>query len=96
MSSIDGRVALITGASRGIGARWLIALAGGARASCSLPRSGDDLGIDGGLAAACDVRDLAALESLAAAAGSVSAVSTSSSPTPASAPTGASSTSTST
>jgi NADP-dependent 3-hydroxy acid dehydrogenase YdfG len=68
MSTIDGRVALVTGASRGVGAAVGRALhAAGARVALG-SRSGDDLGLDGALAAACDVRDPAALEAFAAAA----------------------------
>ena len=68
MSSIEGRVALITGASRGIGASVAHALSGAGARVVLASRSEDDLGIDGALAAPCDVRDLGALESLAAAA----------------------------
>ena len=68
MSSIEGRVALITGASRGIGASVAQALSGAGARVVLASRSEDDLGIDGALAAPCDVRDLGALESLAASA----------------------------
>ena len=68
MSEIDGRVALITGASRGLGAAIARALdARGAKLALA-SRSGDDLGIDGAVAAPCDVRDLAQIEALVAAA----------------------------
>jgi NADP-dependent 3-hydroxy acid dehydrogenase YdfG len=57
MGSLDGRVAMVTGASRGIGAAVARALAGeGARLALA-SRSGDDLGIEGAVARACDVRD---------------------------------------
>ncbi len=64
MSEFDGRVALITGASRGLGAA--IARALGARGAklALASRSGDDLGIEGAVAAPCDVRDLFQVESL--------------------------------
>jgi NADP-dependent 3-hydroxy acid dehydrogenase YdfG len=65
MSSLDGRVALITGASRGIGSAIASTLAGeGARVALA-SRSGDDAGIPGAFAQACDVRDAAALQSMA-------------------------------
>lgn len=67
MESLDGRVALITGASRGIGAAIARSLdAAGARVALA-SRSGDDASIGGALGLACDVRDPAALESAAAA-----------------------------
>jgi NADP-dependent 3-hydroxy acid dehydrogenase YdfG len=68
MSSIEGRVALITGASRGIGASVAHALSKAGARLVLASRSGDDLGIDGTLAQRCDVCDLGALEQLAAAA----------------------------
>src|SRR5262249_54105109 len=68
MSSIEGRVALITGASRGVGASVARALSKAGARLVLASRSGDDLGIDGAVARPCDVRDLAALEELAAAA----------------------------
>jgi 3-oxoacyl-[acyl-carrier protein] reductase len=68
MSRLDGKVALVTGASRGIGAAVARALAEEGVKLALASRSGDDLGIEGALAQPCDVRDPAALESLAAAA----------------------------
>lgn len=68
MGSIEGRVAFITGASRGIGASVAHALSDAGARVVLASRSGDDLGIDGALAQPCDVRDLTALEDLAAAA----------------------------
>ena len=64
MGSLDGRVALITGASRGIGSAIATALAAdGARVALA-SRSGDDAGIPGAFAQACDVRDAVALQSM--------------------------------
>ena len=64
MSEFEGRVALITGASRGLGAAIARALdARGAKLALA-SRSGDDLGIEGTVAGPCDVRDLFQVESL--------------------------------
>jgi 3-oxoacyl-[acyl-carrier protein] reductase len=68
MSSIEGRVALITGASRGVGASVARLLSEAGARVVLASRSGDDLGINGALAAPCDVCDLSALEKLAASA----------------------------
>lgn len=65
MDRLDGRVAMVTGASRGIGAAIARTLAAeGVRLGLG-SRSGDDLGIAGSVALPCDVRDAAALARLA-------------------------------
>jgi NADP-dependent 3-hydroxy acid dehydrogenase YdfG len=65
MISLEGKVALVTGASRGIGAAVGRSLAAqGVRLGLA-SRSGDDLGIEGTVAAPCDVRRPDDLESLA-------------------------------
>jgi 3-oxoacyl-[acyl-carrier protein] reductase len=63
---LDGRVALITGASRGIGAAEAHALDGGGVRLGLGSRTGDDLEIDGAVARACDVRDRSAVDALVA------------------------------
>jgi len=67
MSHLQGRVALITGASRGIGAATARTLAGAGAQVAIASRSGDNPGIDGALAQICDVRDPAALDAMVAA-----------------------------
>ena len=62
--SLEGKTAVITGASRGIGAAVARMLHG---RGCNLglaSRSGDDLGLERVVAQPCDVRDLDALVSL--------------------------------
>src|SRR5476651_333378 len=64
--NLNGKTAVITGASRGIGAAVARQLhARGVRLGLA-SRSGDDLGLDSVVAQACDVRDIAALETLCA------------------------------
>jgi NAD(P)-dependent dehydrogenase (short-subunit alcohol dehydrogenase family) len=59
--SLDGKTAVITGASRGIGAAVAHALHERGVNLGLASRSGDDLGLDGVVAQECDVRDPAAL-----------------------------------
>ncbi len=66
MDRLEGRVAVVTGASRGIGAAVARTLA---EAGCKLglgSRSGDDLGLPDVVVRPADVRDPRALEELAA------------------------------
>jgi NADP-dependent 3-hydroxy acid dehydrogenase YdfG len=64
MSGVEGRVALVTGASSGIGAASARALANAGAKLALASRGGDDLGIDGALAQPCDVRDPAQIAAL--------------------------------
>jgi NADP-dependent 3-hydroxy acid dehydrogenase YdfG len=67
MGSLDGRVALVTGASRGIGSAIAHTLhAEGAQLGLA-SRSGSDLGLEGVVAQVADVRDAAALATAAEA-----------------------------
>lgn len=67
MGDLQGKTAIVTGASKGIGAAVARALdAEGVNLGLA-SRSGDDLGIGEAVAMAADVRDPAALEQLAAA-----------------------------
>jgi len=63
MTSLEGRVAVVTGASRGIGAAVARQLADHGVKLGLASRSGDDLGLDA-VAQPCDVRDLDQLVSL--------------------------------
>jgi NAD(P)-dependent dehydrogenase (short-subunit alcohol dehydrogenase family) len=67
VNDLQDRVALVTGASRGIGAATAKALAGRGCRVALASRRGDNLGIDGALAGGCDVRDPAQIEALVAA-----------------------------
>jgi len=56
---LEGRIAFVTGASRGVGAAVAQAFhRAGARVALA-SRSGDDLGLDGALGITCDVADRA-------------------------------------
>ena len=68
MSTLAGRVALVTGASRGIGAAAARALHERGVRLALASRSGDDLGIPGAVAMPCDVREPTQLEAIVAAA----------------------------
>jgi NADP-dependent 3-hydroxy acid dehydrogenase YdfG len=68
LESLAGRVALITGAGRGIGAATARALAAQGVKLALASRRGEDAGIAGALTRACDVRDEAGLAALAAEA----------------------------
>lgn len=68
MQSIAGRVAFITGGSRGIGAAVSRSLAGAGARVVVASRSGADLGLDGALGVPCDVRDPDSVASAVAAA----------------------------
>jgi 3-oxoacyl-[acyl-carrier protein] reductase len=67
VDELTGRVAFITGASRGIGAAVARRLSAAGVALGLASRSGEDLGLPDAIAQPVDVRDAAALEALAAA-----------------------------
>jgi NADP-dependent 3-hydroxy acid dehydrogenase YdfG len=67
MTELDGRVAFITGASRGVGAAVARRLAEAGAAVGLASRTADDLGIERSVARACDVRDGAQVQAAVAA-----------------------------
>src|SRR5213592_1924935 len=67
MTTLDGKVALVTGASRGIGAAVARRLADEGVKLGLASRSGDDLGIADAVAQPCDVRDAAQVEAIVSA-----------------------------
>ena len=67
MERLDGRVALVTGASRGIGAAIARSLDDAGVRLGLASRSGDDLGIAGAVAQPCDVRSARDLGGIVAA-----------------------------
>ena len=62
---LGGKVALVTGASGGIGAAVARRLHGAGAAVGLLSRRGDDLGLEGALGLSCDVRDRMAVKAAA-------------------------------
>jgi NADP-dependent 3-hydroxy acid dehydrogenase YdfG len=66
MTDLDGKVAFVTGASRGIGAAVARALSNNGVRLGLASRSGDDLGLADALGLACDVRRLDQVEAAVA------------------------------
>jgi NADP-dependent 3-hydroxy acid dehydrogenase YdfG len=64
MIPLDGKVAVVTGASRGIGAAVARLLADNGVKLGLASRSGDDIGLSGAVAQACDVRSPDQLQAL--------------------------------
>src|SRR3954471_18998144 len=67
VTPLESRVALVTGASGGIGAAVARKLHEAGASVGLLSRRGEDLGLERGLGVACDVRDRAAVEEATAA-----------------------------
>jgi 3-oxoacyl-[acyl-carrier protein] reductase len=67
MTNLDGKVALVTGASKGIGAAVARALHERGVGLGLASRSGDDLGLEDVVAEPCDVRDQEQLEAVTTA-----------------------------
>ena len=65
--SMDGRVAFVTGASRGAGAAIARAFHGAGAQVALASRTGSDLDLEGALGVECDVRDLGQIEAAVAA-----------------------------
>ena len=59
---LEGKVAFVTGASRGIGAAVARSLSNEGVSMALASRSGDDLGLPTALGLACDVRDIREVE----------------------------------
>src|SRR5215203_2416930 len=64
MDRLDGRVALITGAGRGIGASTARLLAQNGVRLALASRRGENPGIEGAFVQACDVRDRASVKAM--------------------------------
>jgi 3-oxoacyl-[acyl-carrier protein] reductase len=67
MTSLGGKAAFVTGASRGIGAAVARSLSAAGVSVGLASRSGDDLGLDRALGLTCDVREPAAVDAAVAA-----------------------------